>query len=68
VRISHATTIVPEGIWKKVKEDEREVDYNDDETWKFPEFEALKLKENWVHHTPSILNVYNIIINQKICE
>ena len=36
---------------------EREVEYNDEDNWKFPSYDTLKSKEGWVHFTPSILKV-----------
>lgn len=78
VRISHATNIVPKTIWRKVEDDgkimggvgysfglEREIEYNEEDNWKFPSFETLKTKEGWVHFTPSILKV-TFFLRKKI--
>ena len=78
MRISHATTIVPKTIWRKVEDDgkklgglgysfglEREVEYNDEDNWKFPSYDTLKSKDGWVHFTPSILKVIFFFLKFK---
>ena len=35
----------------------KEIEYNEDEEFKFPSFEMLKKMENWSHLSPSILKV-----------